>query len=83
MSWSFTRSRRIDYNWHCAAIPNEIPKGLRDLLIEHAEEVITHLGQEGYSSGQLVANIDVDLEGMTTPEGGWHCEGWWTIKGMD
>lgn len=83
MSWSHTVSRRIDYRWECDAFGGEIPKPLLDLLKEHAEERIASMSQDGYTNGELVVNMTVELDGLVMPKGGWPCHGWWTIKGMD
>ena len=77
MSRSIKRKIVITYWWRCEQIKGNIPESLATALEESTEERIKHMMAEGYSSGELIDNVNMDLPGLETPAEGWDCSGWW------
>ena len=71
------RQKTISYNWSCSQIKGEIPEPLALALEESAEDRIFEMMKEGYISGELLDNVNIDIPNMKTPEDGWECKGWW------
>lgn len=72
----------INYWWKCSKIKGKIPEPLRDALRENANDRITDMMKEGYVSGELCDNVNIDIPGMKTPKEGYECSGGFEIKGL-
>ena len=70
----------IKYSWRCEKIKGEIPSNLAEALQESAEARIAEMMQEGYTSGELIDNVNMDIPKRKTPEDGWECKGWWEAQ---
>ncbi len=71
------REIAISYNWQCEALEGEIPFCLAEVLEEHTYDRVFLMMKDGYTSGELCCNANIDIEGKVTPEDGWECHGWW------
>lgn len=72
------RKIEITYYWECEGL-DEIPLALAEALEESAQERIASMVREGYTSGELCDNVNMDLVDKETPEDGWECSGGWTF----
>ena len=70
----------INYWWKCEKIKGELPSCLQEALAETAENRISEMMKEGYTSGQLISTVDIDILYKKTPKYGWECNGWWSAK---
>lgn len=73
----------IDYYWRCQSFKKGIPNELAEALDESAMERILEMMAEGYVSGELNDNVNLDIPNRKTPEDGWECSGWWNLKKID
>lgn len=73
------RTITIKYWWQCPKLHGDIPKPLAEALEESAEDRITDMIKEGYHSGELLDNVNIDIDDKTTPKNGWECNGHFTI----
>jgi hypothetical protein len=70
----------ILYGWECPKIKGKIPEPLAEALRESAKDRIIEMMKEGYASGQLQDNVNIDIPKRKTPQDGWECNGWWDVK---
>lgn len=81
----YSRSMKINYWWKCEELEkkiHKIPSDLRDILDDCAMEKIGEcFVEQGYSSGELLENINLKIGDLETPEDGWMCSGGWNIDG--
>ncbi len=73
------RKITITYWWKCSQF-EKTPEQLEEALEERAEERIFEMLKEGYCSGELLDNINIDIRGIDTPKDGFVCRGWWDIE---
>lgn len=73
----------IDYYWRCESFKKGIPPKLAEALEETAMDRIQEMMAEGYVSGELHDNVNLDIPKRKTPEDGWECSGWWNLKKID
>lgn len=73
------RTIKIDYWWKCDQIKVKFPLSFENKLAEEAEKRIFDMMLQGYTCGELIAHVFVDVQGKQTPEDGWYCRGWWTV----
>jgi uncharacterized membrane protein len=75
------RERKIEYWWKCEQLgEGDIPEPLATALEESAMDRINEMSAQGYVSGELCDNVNIDIPGRETPEDGWECSGWWSIS---
>lgn len=70
----------ITYWWECDKIKGDFPIQLQEALNESAEFRISEMMKEGFTSGELIDNIMLDIPNKKTPNDGWECKGWWEAK---
>lgn len=77
------RTIEIKYWWKCEAIKGEMPARLKEALDESAQDRIGDMMKQGFTSGELVDDVNMDLPGRKTPKDGWACRGWWSFSIKD
>lgn len=70
------RKKTISYEWWRNG-DEDVKPSHAAALDESAEERITEMANEGYTSGVLTANISMDSD---DPEDGVEYSGWWSIS---
>jgi len=68
------RKIEIKYWWKCDKL-KAITSPLSEALEESAMDRIVEMLKEGYSSGDLLDDVNIEIKGKKTPEDGWHCYG--------
>jgi len=79
MGYNMKRTIKISYGWKCENF-KKIPEPLAEALEETAMERIKLMMDQGYTSGQLLDTVNIDVPGHRTPEDGWDCQGWFDIE---
>jgi len=74
------REITISYNWHCESFAEEIPFSLAEVLEEHTYDRVYPMMKDGFTSGELCCNANIEIEGKDTPEDGWECHGFWSVR---
>ena len=70
----------ITYWWKCDKIKGDFPIQFQEALNDSAEFRISEMMKEGFTSGELIDNIQLDIPHNKTPKDGWECKGWWEAK---
>jgi len=79
---NFENQIRIHYFWECPSFKHEIPHELQEALNEHANERIAQAMKDGVVMGELNDLVNIEIDGVETPQEGFECSGWFEIKGM-